>query len=197
MSLLLRRIHLYLALFLSPWLLMYTASTFVMNHRAWFHEAEPPAPPRFELERELTYPGDFPDNATPRQIALQLLPSLDLDGAFNLGRPTTPGTILINRLHPVAPRRITYTQATKHVTVEKMVFSGAGFLERMHRRRGFQHDYLLEDLWASSVDLTIAALLLLALSGLWMWWELKITRRPGAVALASGIALFSLFLAVM
>mgnify|MGYP003337031680 CR=1 FL=1 len=54
MSLLLRRIHLYLALFLAPWVLMYTASTFVMNHRSWFHPTEPPPPPRFELERELT-----------------------------------------------------------------------------------------------------------------------------------------------
>lgn len=197
MSLFLRRVHLYLALFLVPWVLMYTASTFVMNHRHWFHETEPAPPPRFEIERELTYSGDFPENPTPRQIALQLLPSLDLDGAFNLGRPAAPGAIVINRLHPTHPRRITYNPATKHVTVEKMVFTGAGFLERMHRRRGFQHDYLLEDLWASSVDLTIAALFLLALSGLWMWWELKITRRPGALALAAGVALFSLFLAVM
>ncbi|HEY3376976.1 MAG TPA: hypothetical protein VGL77_05715 [Armatimonadota bacterium] len=81
--------------------------------------------------------------------------------------------------------------------IEKMVFSGAGFLERMHRRRGFQHNYALEDLWAASVDLTIVALFLLALSGVWMWWTLRAARRLGALALGAGFVLFGLFLAVM
>ena len=78
-----------------------------------------------------------------------------------------------------------------------MVFSGAGFLERMHRRRGYQHNYVLEDLWAASVDLTIAALIFLSLSGLWMAWELRVTRKLGALALGAGLALFGLLLAVL
>lgn len=197
MSLLLRRIHLYLALFLAPWILMYAASTFVMNHRELFRGPEPVPPPTFELEREITYDGVMPDGATPQQIALQLMASLDMEGAYGLARGATAEKVVINRQHPVNPRRITYTAADRKITIEKMVFSGAGFLERMHRRRGFQHDYLLEDLWAASVDLTILGLLLLALSGIWMWWELRVTRRFGAVALGAGFALFGLFLAVL
>jgi len=197
MSLLLRRLHLYLALFLSPWILMYTVSTFVMNHRELFHGPPPAPPPKFELEREFAYSGEFPEDAKPQQIALQLLQSLEMDGAHSLARPPAPGTVVINRQLPVNPRRITYTAATRKVTIEKLVFSGAGFLERMHRRRGFQHDYLLEDLWAFTVDLTIAGLLILAASGLWMAWELRTTRRLGALSLAAGCALFGLFLGVM
>lgn len=197
MSLLLRRIHLYLALFLAPWILMYTVSTFVMNHREWFHGPGPTPPPKFELEREITYQGMMPDGATPQQIALQLMASLDMDGAYALARNATPEKVVINRQHPVNPRRITYTAVDRKVTIEKMVFSGAGFLERMHRRRGFQHNYVLEDLWAASVDLTILGLFLLAASGIWMWWELRVTRRLGAIALGGGFALFGLFLAVM
>lgn len=197
MSLLLRRIHLYVALFLAPWIFMYTASTFAMNHRPLFHGPQPIPPPKFELERELVYPGEMPDGATPQQAALQLLATLDMDGAHTVARPFTEGKVVINRQDPIAPRRITYTAADKRVTVERMVFSGAGFLERMHRRRGFQHDYALEDLWATSVDLTIVALLTLALSGIWMWWELRATRRLGALALAAGFGLFGLFLGAM
>jgi hypothetical protein len=196
MSLLLRRIHLYLALFLSPWILMYTASTFVMNHHRLFHGPPPSPPPAFEIERELVYSGELPEGATPKQVALQLLAALDMDGAHALPR-APEGKIVINRQDPVAPRRITYSIADKRVVVEKMVFTGAGFLERMHRRRGFQHDYILEDLWAASVDLTILGLLLLAASGLWMWWELKVTRRWGALALGAGFGLFGLFLSVL
>lgn len=197
MSLLLRRIHLYLALFLVPWILMYTASTFVMNHRSLFHGPPPAPPPKFEVERELVYPGEMPEGATPQQIALQLLATLDMDGAHAVVRPFSPGKVVVNRQHPVAPRRITYTAAGKKVVVEKMVFSGAGFLERMHRRRGFQHDYALEDLWAVSVDFTIVALLLLSLTGLWMWWELRVTRPLGALAIGAGFALFGLLLAIL
>jgi hypothetical protein len=197
MSLLLRRIHLYLALFLSPWILMYTVSTFVMNHRESFRGPGPAPPPKFELERETTYQGIMPDGATPQQIALQLMASLDMEGAYAIARSASPDKIVINRQHPVSPRRITYSVTDRKVTIEKMVFSGTSFLERMHRRRGFQHNFFLEDLWAASVDLTILGLFLLALSGLWMWWELKVTRGPGALALGAGVALFGLFLAVL
>ncbi len=197
MSLLLRRIHLYLALFLTPWVLMYTVSTFVMNHRTLFHGPPPVAPPKFEVERELTYPGEFPADATPQQIALQILATLDMDGAHQVARPSTPEKVVFNRQNAVAPHRITYTAADKKVVIEKMVFSGAGFLERMHRRRGYQQNYLLDDLWAITVDLTIFALLALACTGIWMWWELKVTRGLGAVALAAGFGLFALFLKVM
>jgi len=197
MSLLLRRIHLYLALFLAPWVLMYTVSTFVMNHKELFHGPPPVAPPRFAVERELVYPGEMPEGATPQQVALQLLATLDLDGAHAVAKGSTAEKIVINRQHAISPRRITYTASDKRVVIEKMVFAGPGFLERMHRRRGFQHDYWLDDLWAASVDLTIAALIVLAFSGIWMWWTLRATRRLGAWALGAGVALFSLFLAVM
>lgn len=197
MSRLLRRTHLYLALFLAPWILMYASSTFVMNHRVLFHGPPPNPPPMFEVERELVYPGEMPEGATPQQVALQLLATLDLDGAHTVARPSTPGKVTINRLHPVSPRRITYTAADRRVVVEKMSFSGARFLEQMHRRRGFQHDYVLDDVWAALVDLTIVALIVLALSGLWMWWELRVTRRWGALALAAGMGAFGLFLMVL
>jgi hypothetical protein len=139
----------------------------------------------------------MPDGATPQQIALQLMASLDMEGAYAIARSASPDKIVINRQHPVSPRRITYSVTDRKVTIEKMVFSGTSFLERMHRRRGFQHNFFLEDLWAASVDLTILGLFLLALSGLWMWWELKVTRGPGALALGAGVALFGLFLAVL
>lgn len=197
MSRLLRRTHLYLALFLAPWLLMYAASTFVMNHRALFHPVEPAPPPRYEVERTLTYPGEFPAGAGPQTIAPQLLATLGIEGAHSVARFSTTERVVIQRLHATSPRRITYTAGDQKVVVEKMVFSGTRFLEQMHRRRGYQHDSLLDDLWAASVDLTILTLVLLSATGLWMWWELRVTRRYGAFALGLGCGLFALFLAVL
>ena len=67
-------------------------------------------------------------------------------------------------------------------------------MNTLHRRRGYQHEYALDDAWALIVDLFIVAAVLWALSGLWMWWEMKATRRWGAVSLAIGVAVFAFFL---
>lgn len=193
-SKLLRRIHLYLALFLTPWVLIYALSTFVMNHRDFFR-GRPAPPPRWEQVRELTYDGVFPAEADRFVMARQILTSLDLDGAH---QPTLrDGKLVIQRMAAVQPLRLTYTQADRKLVVEKQVVDAPSFLERMHRRRGFQHPYALEDTWAFSVDFFIAAMLFWAGSGVWMWWELKAARRYGAVAALAGIALFVLFLAVL
>ena len=54
-----RRTHMYLALFLVPWVLMYALSTSAMNHRHFFQEyyGEKGAP--FHTEREMVYDGIF------------------------------------------------------------------------------------------------------------------------------------------
>jgi len=185
----------YLALFLTPWVLMYMASTFVMNHRDWFR-GRPAPPPKFELERELTYNGEFPQGAEAKQIAQQILAGLEMDGAFGVQK-RGDGTLLINRQDLVSPRRITYTPPDKKLTVERVVFENGAFLERFHRRRGFQQDNAIDDTWAFTVDLFIAAVMFWALSGLWMWWEMKVTRKLGALCLLAGIGLFALFLVVL
>lgn len=185
----------YLALFLTPWVLMYTLSTFVMNHRAWFRGHDAP-PPRFEKTRELVYPGEFPPNADRFQIANQLLTTLEMDGA-HASNQRPDGTLVVQRFDLLHPARITFTPADKKVVVERQVMEGAALLERMHRRRGFQHPYLLDDTWGFLVDLFLFAMAGWLLSGLWMWWEMKLTRTLGALSLAAGIALFALLLRML
>jgi hypothetical protein len=193
MSKLIRRSHMYLGLFLAPWLLMYAASTFVMNHRAWFHSPDA-GPPRFEKEREHVLSSHIPAEAAPRDIAVSVLRELGMEGTHNVNATPDKHRITIVRQEPVAPRRILFTPADKRVVVEKQVVQMPAFLERMHRRRGFQHPYTLEDTWAFSVDLVIAAMVFWAGSGLWMWWEMKKTRALGFVFGLAGCLLFALFL---
>ena len=190
----LRRIHMYLALFLTPWVLMYTASTFVMNHRDWFR-GRPPAPPKWETVSQRLYDGQFPEGATPAIQASQILMSVDLDGAHQASM--REGKLVIQRQIPLQPMRLTFSPDSKQLLIERQAPDTSAFLERMHRRRGFQHPDALEDVWAFSVDFFIAAVIFWSLSGLWMWWELKVTRRLGALALLAGISLFAFFLAVL
>jgi hypothetical protein len=183
----------YLALFLSPWLIMYAASTFVMNHRAWFHPA-PQGPPPFQKEREQTFRGRLPEEAAPRDIAVAVLRDLDLDGAHSVNASPDKQRITIVRQEADSARRIVFTPADNRVVIEKQVVQMPAVLERMHRRRGFQHPYALEDTWAFSVDLVITAIVFWALSGLWLWWEMKKTRKLGFAFGLAGCVFFALFL---
>lgn len=193
-SKILRRTHLYLALFLTPWVLMYTLSTFVMNHRDRFR-GRPPAPARWERVSEQVYDGQFPSGASTSIQAQQILMSLDLDGAHQASM--RDGKLVIQRNTATQPLRLSFTPESKQLLVERQALDASAFLERMHRRRGFQTGYALDNVWAFSVDLFIAGVIFWALSGLWMWWELKVTRTLGALALLGGVALFAFFLAVL
>jgi hypothetical protein len=51
--------------------------------------------------------------------------------------------------------------------------------------------------WAVVVDVVIVAIVFWALSGLWMWWEMRVTRAWGAAFLLGGLAVFGFFLAVI
>jgi hypothetical protein len=184
----------YLGLFLFPWMLMYALSTAVMNHRALFRD--PAAPPQYEKEREVVYDAVFPAGADPRTMARQILASLDLDGAHGVTR-RADGTLVIVRHDLRTPRRITYTPADRRLAIERMPPRAHAFLERFHRRRGYATGYRLDTLWAVTVDLVIAAMVAWVLTGLWMWWEMKVTRRIGAAALLGGTALFAFYLAVL
>ena len=183
----------YLALFLMPWMLIYALSTMAMNHREYFRELYGGSIVKFEKESETPFSGQFPEGATPRQKAAQILSGLGLDGAHGV-RAEAGGRLIINRQDIVTPRRITYTPADGKLVIEREVFRSPAFLERFHRRRGFQSDYFRDDAWAVTVDAVIVAMIFWVASGLWMWWELRTTRRWGAIATAGGLALFALFL---
>jgi hypothetical protein len=191
LSLLLRRVHMYLALFLFPWMFMYAVSTLAMNHRRAFA-----APSVFEKERELAYDGVLPENAPPRVVSEQLLQSVGLNGAHNVS--LKQGVYVINRTDLTTPRRLTYTPSDKKLVIERLPFRANALLERFHRRRGYATGYALDTAWAVSVDLAIAAMVFWALSGLWMWFEMRTaTRRLGLLALAGGVALFGFYLAAL
>jgi hypothetical protein len=191
-SLVLRRVHMYLALFLSPWVVIYAVSTIAMNHKG--HGARPPG---FEAIEERAYGRTFAASTPPAEMARTILSDIGLDGAHTVGKPAADGSLAIQRLDPVNPKRVIFRPAEGKLKIEAQPFGAVPFLERMHRRRGYQQPYFADRVWAVSVDTVILAVLFWAASGLWMWWEMRATRRWGAAFLAGGIALFAFFLAAI
>ena len=194
-SKLVRRSHMYLALFLSPWMLMYGLSTIVMNHRPFFKDLYGGNLVSWTMERQQPYGGQFSAKTEGRAVADQILRDLGMEGNSNVN-PGRAGAAkyTIVRTDPITPRRITYTPADGKLVVERQEFRTQPFLESLHRRRGYKSDFALDDAWAVSVDLAIIGMVFWVASGIWIWWELKTTRRLGMICLAAGVAVFGTFI---
>src|SRR5215208_628731 len=119
-SLILRRSHMYLALFLSPWVLIYALSTIAMNHREHLRGRNPP-PPRFETAVR-PFSHSFPPGTTPQQQAVAILRDAGLEGAHSVGKPAPDGSLTIQRLDPVHPTRITWEPSEGKLRIESMRF---------------------------------------------------------------------------
>ncbi|MCA8964756.1 MAG: PepSY domain-containing protein [Planctomycetes bacterium] len=58
-------------------------------------------------------------------------------------------------------------------------FDFGRLLMRLHTAHGYGGDQLPRLLWAAVVDLMAGAMVLWAISGLWMWWQKRSYRRAG------------------
>lgn len=196
-SKIIRRTHMYTALFLMPWVAMYALSTIAMNHRDYFNERYGEPRNVYQTVSELTLNLQFSEGVTTEQAAVQILQTLEMDGAHNANGSIADDRITINRNSLVKPKRITFIPSTLSLTIEELEFRSPHFLERMHRARGYNQTYWMNDLWAFLVDAVIVAMMLWVATGLWMWWELKITRWWGVVCVTGGMILFGFFLALI
>lgn len=192
-----RRIHMYTGLFLTPWMLMYALSTLVMTHREFVFSLYPSKNPAMTTERTLDYTRTFPAETTREQIAQQLLVDLGLDGTHAVSGGKNGAPLVINRQHALRSSRVTFDAAASKVVMEREEFRAATFLERLHRRRGYNHPYALEDTWGAAVDVAVVTMVFWSLSGIWLWWEIKAVRFWGALAVATGLTLFALFAALI
>lgn len=187
-----RRVHMYTALFLGPWLAMYALSTLVMAHRGFVSSLYSTPRPAMVVERELDYSRAFPTNLTREEISERILEDLGLEGTRSVSGGQKGQPLVINRQQALTPRRITFDPGKGKLQIEREEFRAASFLERMHRRRGY-NEHLAQNLWGFVVDAAVAAMVFWSLSGVWLWWELRSTRLWGALALSAGTTLFVLF----
>ena len=196
-SRLVRRIHMFTGLFLAPWMFMYALSTLVMAHHESVNSFYGSKSPAMATERELDYSRSFPTNMAREQIAQQILRDLGMEGAHSVSGGRDGGPLVIQRQHALPQRRLMFDASQNKLIMQREVFRASTFLERMHRRRGYNHPYALEDTWGFTVDVAVVTMAFWSLSGVWLAWELKRMRLWGALSLVAGLGLFVLFAALI
>ena len=192
-SKLLRRTHMYLALFLAPWMALYALSTLVMNHTR-FTDAKPQT---FTLEREVNYTNSEVAGVSDHEAARQILVEQGMDGPFNVQGSLKQGRLVIFRQEPVALRRVSYFAGEHRLTIEREDFQMGRFLKRMHTRSGFTEPYASAKGWGFLVDAVVVAMVFWVASGVWMWWEIRPARLPGGILALAGFALYAVLVALL
>lgn len=193
-SLIVRRTHMYLALFLTPWMLVYALSSLIFNHARLIQSWYGGAGNQWVKVDERDYSGDFPDGTTPADAAEKILADLNMSGTHFQNGSLEQDRLTINRQAGFVAHRIIYRPKEKRILVERQQPTAAIFLTRLHTRTGYGQSNSAAHGWAFTVDATVIAMVFWILSGLWMWWEIKPARVGGICFALVGIGLFALLL---
>lgn len=189
-----RRTHLYLALFLLPWFVLYGVSSIAFNHGTWFEERDRALgiPLWTQVSERSGYEIPLPAGADLRPLADRIVADLGLPGAYGAYRQS-PNQINVYVYTFWKSTQVKYFIAEKRLLVEDRRFRWDHFLTGMHAKGGFENGGL-HNLWAVLIDVVCIGFLLWVATGLIMWWKLPQTRLWGWVALLAGILSFGGFL---
>ncbi len=193
-NLLFRRVHLYLGMVLLPWVTMYAASTFFLNHGEHFRPR--PADQQWRSLWEKDYAREVPPgNDTLRDTASRILADHQLSGAFGVQRQSQ--RLVINVQNFFNPTRLTYDVAGKKLRAETRRNTAPEVLIRMHERHGYGRGGVLHDGWAFAVDLFSVTTLVWVGTGLYLWWKIPSVRGWGFLAIGGGVATIAVLLATL
>lgn len=170
-----RNIHLILASFSLAFLVMYAVSAVQMSHSTWFVMKPVVSERDLALEKALT---------DARVIARDVMDrSTDIKGELSnvqTGAPAVSMRILV----PGTVHEVRYDPSTGTAHIKTSVAGVMGMLNRLHHWAGFWHEPPSMKAWAAAVALVSMALLLLGITGIYMWFTRQAERRVGAVLLA-------------
>jgi hypothetical protein len=192
-----RRTHMYLALFLTPWIIVYALSGLVLNHFKAVRSLYGDKFAKFESVEEREYTAAFSADADPKMIGAQILEHLGMTGSFFVPPGANETKLVVNRNTAFALFRITFFRKENRLLIEKQPFNAATFVNRAHFRHSYDHPFLPSKFWAAGVDLVVVAMLFWIASGIWMWWEIKPARMWGAVFGLAGLGIFGILLAII
>lgn len=183
----LRNTHLILGLLAFPMVVVYGMSAVQMAHHEWF--SLKPAVVESEVEA-----GAF-TGTDGRALAQSLMDRYAMRGDLLQVKATGEG-IQLRIARPGTVYDVEYVRQTGKAKVKTSVAGFMGMLNRLHHLAGLKHDYRLLNMWGGIVAFVSVALILLGLSGVYLWFKIYDERAVGAILLTLSLG-YSLTLMVM
>ena len=186
----LRDLHLYFGLFISPFILLFAASVFYLNHGQLLTGAELPV----EAYRNLDVPDGF-DRLKGREAvdrAAAILPQLRVSGEVGYLRYVARDRHLIFPVSKAGSETtVDVDLDARTATVKRRSMNLWESLSYLHKMPGphnvaIRGNWIGIGIWRLFADATIYLVLFISLSGVYLWWAIKAERRIGAALLAAG-----------
>ena len=191
-----RDLHLYLGLFISPFVLVFSISVFFLVH-AWI--------PKFAAETTntrvisaLALPGDL-QKLSGRPLIDALKPTLEhmnVSGEIGFVRHMVKEEKLVIPVSiPGRATTVTINLASREATVVTRETGLADALITLHKSPG-QHgpdirmNWFFMKAWRWFADATVYLTLFISVSGLYLWYMLRAERKVGFILLFAGTLTF-------
>jgi len=174
----LRNVHLAAGLFSAIFLLVFGTTAVQMAYRL-------PGPNSSETTTTIDVPAGY--QANPRAFAWWLMEQHGLRGDL-IDVKTNGAVIELAIQRTGASHRVEYDSRRNSARVTTTSRNTLGMLNRIHHARGIEHPYWAINVWGWMLLLSSIALLLLAATGVVMWFKRHEDRRLGALVAGVGFA---------
>lgn len=187
---LVHELHSYFGLFISPFIIIFGISVLVLNHLNMVDKVEPTQTifeRRLKLDR---IPYGTTDLATGKAIGDLLGITGEIDHVFK-GKDN----LSIGIIRPGLETNIKVNTLTDSVSIKqekKGVLRATAYLHKMpgpHLAQ-FRKNAWFMKIWSILTDATVYLILFLTVSGIFLWYFLKMERKMGITATAVGAVVF-------
>jgi hypothetical protein len=172
---LLRDLHLIIGLFSAVFLIGYGLSAAQMAYPIYRPQ------PRVSVQ-EISVPEGVP--TAPRPLARWLMDEHDLRGDLT-EVSTTSISVSLTIVRPGTTHQVEYARGAARVTTRTL--NAVGMLNRIHHIGGVSHEYWAINAWGWFLLVLSIGLLVLAITGVVMWFQRHRERKIGAVLLVCGL----------
>ncbi|MEY3608193.1 MAG: hypothetical protein RLZZ447_981 [Verrucomicrobiota bacterium] len=183
----LRDLHLYAGLFLCPFVLLFAISTFQLNHPSRSAVGQPAAKRSATVRLPSGDVGSIP-------YARDILSQLGVTGEIDYVRHhAKTEKLFVPVTKPGESTRVEVDLKLGTATIEYEERGLAEALNYLHKMPGphnvrFRGNWTYMSWWAVTADVVVYGILVLTLSGLCLWWNLKAERAVGWVLVGGGAA---------
>jgi hypothetical protein len=187
-----RDLHLYLGLFISPFLLVFAISVFFLNHS----KVVPDAWSSVESFRNLEIPAGIEGAQGPAAIERghSILRQVGLDGEIGFTRfvkATRHFVFPVSK--PGLESNVDVDIDARTAVVSRRPTSVLEAFAYLHKMPGphnvaIRGNWVATRIWKWFADATIYLTLFITLSGVYLWYAIKAERRVGIVLMSAGAA---------
>jgi hypothetical protein len=191
-----RDLHLYLGLFISPFVLVFSVSVFFFVH-SWIQKPGPEIA-HTRVVSALILPGDLPKlSGRPLIDALKpILKGVNVPGEIGFVRHLIKEEMLIIPVSiPGRATTVSINLTNRDATIVTRETGLADALMTLHKSPGEHAPTLVMNwfyikAWRWFADATACLTLFISISGLYLWYVLRAERKIGYILLAAGTLTF-------